>query len=369
MSIDQNRELILRMVESQAVLEGRFSNIRRIGADGGPGNFSLMFTAADSVTGKQVALKVFHPARRDDAYRLASFRREAEMLGEFVGHPNIIQRVSSMADFSEGFDTPHNVRYTLTFSYFTMELATSDLATAVAFGGMDAEAKLVLFRDACKGFQRLHARQMVHRDPKPRNLLVMADRHVKIGDLGTLRSLAKNAVPLLPDYAGFWPGDLRYAAPEMLAGLFSEAPELAIHADFFGLGTILFELFTGQVLTLQVFDGSFAMDLTTAMAHVLPGKRRQIYDDFVTQLADGHPLPRMSLSEDSAPKCIQRRLEALYSELCHLDYRKRLHGFEALFRQIEICLIVLRNEQKYRRWLMEKRRRRAAFIGAGRLGQ
>jgi len=291
------------------------------------------------------------------------------MLGEFVGQPNVIQRVSSLADFTEGFDTPLNVRYTLTFSYFAMELAKSDLAAAVAFGGLDAEAKLVFFRDACKGLQRLHVRQIVHRDPKPRNLLVMADRQVKIADLGTSRSLDRDAVPLLPDYAGFWPGDLRYAAPEMLAGLFSEAPELAIYADFFGLGAILFELFTGQVLTLSVFDGSFAMDLTSAMAHVPPGKRRQIYDDFVTQLADGHPLPNLSATGDGAPRCIQLRLDGLYSELCRLDYRKRLRRFESLFRQIEICLIVLRNEEKYLRWLKEKRRRRATLIGAGRVAR
>jgi len=41
------------------------------------------------------------------------------------------------------------------------------------------------------------------------------------------------------------PGDRRYCAPEMLGCLHDEDPAIAFTSDFFSLGAILFEMFSG----------------------------------------------------------------------------------------------------------------------------
>jgi hypothetical protein len=50
----------------------------------------------------------------------------------------------------------------------------------------------------------------------------------------------------------------------------------------------------------------------------------------------------------------------LVHALAALDYRKRLCDFARIFNRVDTCLLILRNETKYQRWLAEKRRRREA---------
>ena len=64
---DPNREFLLQLVEQQESLDGRFSRIRLIGSIGGYGHFSLMFSAIDGLTGRRVALKVYHHRRPGQA--------------------------------------------------------------------------------------------------------------------------------------------------------------------------------------------------------------------------------------------------------------------------------------------------------------
>jgi hypothetical protein len=64
MADNKDRESLLRIVERRSELDGRFTNIQRVGEFGGTGNFSLLFRAQDKVSGKEVALKFYDPLRR-----------------------------------------------------------------------------------------------------------------------------------------------------------------------------------------------------------------------------------------------------------------------------------------------------------------
>jgi serine/threonine-protein kinase len=108
------------------------------------------------------------------------------------------------------------------------------LAHIQAAGRLGVGSGLRYAREICRGLAVLHAQGAVHRDLKPDNILIDRAGLVRLVDFG----LASFTDPTL----GFAPGALgtfTYMAPETLLGRSTTA------ADVYGLGLILYELFTG----------------------------------------------------------------------------------------------------------------------------
>jgi serine/threonine protein kinase len=228
-------------------------------------------------------------------------------------------------------------------------LASSDIGEAVRAASWSAEQKLVGFREMCKGVQRIHHEGISHRDIKPSNFLAMESGLVKLSDFGAARDIKGSAPPLLNDYS-LTPGDTRYASPEMLALLHDADPSIAFAGDIFSLGASLFELWSGTILGLQVFDIGFASALTQSMNAVNKQDRIRNYLGFVQNIAGGHPLPPINAYGNHVPSSISKLVEGLYQAMAALDYRQRLCDFERIFLRIDQCLLVLRNEEKVLKW-------------------
>jgi len=143
----------------------------------------------------------------------------------------------------------------------------------------------------------------------------------------------------------------------MIAGLHDVDPEFAFRADVFSLGAVLFELFTGTKLALPLYGHGLANDLAV-MSMIKRSDRRRTYDRVADSIADGHPLPNVGDFGTGIPGSIRNRVDALYKGMSALDYRARLCEFERIFHQIDACSLVLRNEQKYRRWRDQRERYR-----------
>jgi serine/threonine protein kinase len=354
---DPQRDALLAIVEGRGAIDGRFENVIRVGQRGGNGCFSLLFRARDSASNSDVALKVFHPEKRDNTYRLNCFRREAEILQRLSGQRDIIGWVAPISEFTHTFEA-RGIAYPIPFTYYALELADSDLGQTIADGGDTPENVLEAFAAMCRAVQRIHKHRIVHRDLKPENFLISSDGTPKLSDFGTARSLGDHTPSLL--YAYDWPpGDRRYAAPEMIACLHDEDPEIAFRADVFSLGASLFEMFTGALLTLHVFGSSFYDDLTAHMGAVRRGERTRIYNQIVESIANGHPLPSIRTFGPSVPASIADRVDDLYRGMTAIDYRARVSDFQHVFLKIATCQAILKNEKKYSCWLVEKRRRRA----------
>ena len=186
----------------------------------------------------------------------------------------------------------------------------------------------------------------------------MRDGSVRLSDFGTAKKLTDSSMALSASYI-YPPGDLTYAAPEILAALLDDDPKLAFKADKFSLGSVLFEMVTGTVLGLQLFDARYRDDLTQMMAAIKKGKRKEMFDRLIPSIADGHPLPNLFTFAPAVPLSILPLLDALYKEMAHLDYRKRLDDFDRVWLRIESCLKVLKNEQAYKK-LRERRQQAKA---------
>ena len=349
MAPDPARDGYLQLIEARPDIGGRYANPRRVGANGGDGHFSLVFSATDVQTGRTVAVKVFRHDRLMDTYRFQSFCREEILLQELVGSPHVLEWLDARDEFVERVQSNTGIPFELKFPYFVVELASSDVAAIIRTGSWSAEQKLVAFRGMCKAVQRIHRRGIVHRDIKPGNFLVMPDLGVKLSDFGTARKIDGTESSILANYPAA-PGDTRYTSPEMHALLHDEDPTVARFGDIFALGATLFELFSGVILGIQIFDAAFAADLARAMGAVQKRDRKRIYLQFVQSLDAGHPLPSISAYPNDTPACIRGLIDNLYKSTATLNFQKRLCDFETIFLKIDQCLLVLRNEEKVARW-------------------
>jgi serine/threonine protein kinase len=354
---DPHRDAFLQLVERRPIIDGRFSNPRRIDPRGGAGNFSLVFIAQDNQTNRNVVLKFFHPGMLQDSYRWQSFQREAELLAKLAGQRDIIQLVASRSQFVEVLSA-NGLSLPIQFSYYAVEQAFCDVETALDNAPVSAEEALEFFHHMCRAVQRIRGQRIAHRDLKPRNFLLMPTGEVKLSDFGTARCYEGGAA-LLNHYV-YPPGDTRYCPPEMLAGLHDEVPEMALDADLYALGAILFELLTGTNLGATILSTKMMQDLSWTVSRVRRGERKHVFDAAIAGLAAAYPLPRLSDFGSVAPGSIVPLAEDLYRSLAALDYRARQKDFDRIFLKIQTCLIVLRNSEKYERWQREKEKRRDA---------
>jgi len=156
--------------------------------------------------------------------------------------------------------------------YYVMELLDGiDLATLVErYGPQPAERVASLMKQVCHSLREAHARNFVHRDVKPANILTCAVGgdfdFVKVLDFGLVldRHLTSEE---LEDEKQFV-GTPAVMAPEMLR---FQAPVDA-RADIYQLGCVGYWLLTGK----RVFEAQTRADMLVMHAHqkpLLPSKR------------------------------------------------------------------------------------------------
>lgn len=346
--------MLLRLLEKRSDISGRFVNISRVGTAQEVGAFSAVVAADDNVTEKRVAVKVCLPWQ--DTYRLACFDREADLLKCLRGEPDIVQMIVEKAEFTEQLTAEAGVSFPLQLKYYVLELARCDVRDVIANRAWTAVENLEAFRAMCRSVQRIHTRGIAHRDLKPSNYLVMSDGSTRLSDFGTARKVNTTTTSLVDTYTGP-PGDRRYCAPEMLGCLHDENPRIAVGADIFSLGAILFEMFSGTNLGLRLFNRAFWDDIAQAMVAVTPRQRRKTYDQIIASIANARPLPSVSSFGNPVPGCVRDRIDDLYRYMCAIDYRRRPTQFIRIFNKLNTCLLILRNEAKYKRWLIQRRRR------------
>ncbi len=189
----------------------------------GVGGQAHVWLAFDRHLGELVALKIFNPDLSPEA--LARLRREVR-LGRELRHPHLV-RVYELIEVGD--------RLGLAMEW----LPGGSLKQRLASGPLPVEDVVKLAGEVLSALQFLHAQGIVHRDVKPSNLLLDAQGHVHLADLGLAKSLSgepgltRTTVTV---------GTLHYMSPEQLRGR-----ELGPATDLYSLGVTIFELLTGGV--------------------------------------------------------------------------------------------------------------------------
>lgn len=345
------------IITAEKVVGGRFSDLipKR---DGPLGNFSLTFSALDSVTNERVFIKFLHPGH-SRGYRAACFRREVEVAKTLIGCEHIVQLVGEPSDLIVTI-TANGILAPLPLPYYVLEHASGTFSTYLfqrTPPGLRRRVEIV--RDIVKGVGRLHRHGYCHRDLKPDNVLLFSGGVAKIADFGTARTLADGEPPLVGEYNGPQ-GTLLYAAPELLMGAWNRR-HLFAGADWFAVGSILFEALTNLPLYVHIGLRNDMRDWIGEFGAMPDPRRVEVFEKHVEAIAGRYPIPSLAdfrLGNDHLAMASPGSLEAadrLVKGLCHFSFRKRLTDFDAIMRGIDIALGHIR--------LDEARRSRRALRG------
>jgi serine/threonine protein kinase len=203
---------------------GKYKLIQRLGQ----GGMGTVFLGEHVTMNRRVALKIVPRAITEDRALLDRFFAEARAIAA-LDHPNIVKAYS--VDYEMD-------RYLIVMEYVDGQ----DLQQLVeGRGPLDFDRAADYIRQAAEGLAHAHARNLVHCDIKPSNLLVNGQGVIKILDLGLARLNQSDE----PRGAGAGEpafGTVDYMAPEQAM----ESANFDHRADIYSLGCTLYFLLTGH---------------------------------------------------------------------------------------------------------------------------
>jgi eukaryotic-like serine/threonine-protein kinase len=211
-------------------LGDRFVLVRELG----PGGMARVFLGRDEVLDRPVAVKIVEPDPEDPEIGLR-FQREGRAAAR-LSHPNIVRVYDAGEDVLDGSR----------ISYIVMEyVPCGDFKDMMERNGQLPEAMLSrVGADVAAGLAHAHERGIVHRDVKPRNVLIDDRGSPKLADFGIARALDATTSH---NRAASYFGTAAYSSPEQLKG-----ERVTAKSDVYSLGATLYHAAVGR----QPFSGN-----------------------------------------------------------------------------------------------------------------
>jgi serine/threonine protein kinase len=194
----------------------------------GAGAMAVVYKAKQLSLNRTVAIKVLPKRFSENPEYVERFYKEGQAAGK-LNHNNIVQAI----DVGEAGG----------YHYFVMEYVegrtvADDLAAGNIFEEKEA---LEIIIQVAHALAHAHANGLIHRDVKPKNIMISKDGVVKLADMGLAREITD--IKLAETEAGKAYGTPYYIAPEQIRGKI----DIDGRADIYGLGATFFHMVTGQV--------------------------------------------------------------------------------------------------------------------------
>lgn len=285
----------------------------------GAGNFGLVFEASHVATGGLFAIKVLKPGVVAES--VVDFDNEAVLLQQLGSCDGVIKFVDSGVE-QISMQAAQGITVPISVSFLVLSRASGSVDELILDPAVRANLswieRLQIWRDVIKAVRQMHGQGVAHRDLKASNCLLMVRGNLtvaKLGDLGRAKDFTLSSTRPIDDYLN-GRGDLRFAPPEYLHLQGESTPAAFIAADYYGLGSVLVELATGQSMTSLALGDLHAL-LIQSQQDFLAGRRRDIsvlksryrsvIADIVTEL----------------PACVRAEAKLLLAQLCHPVSRER----------------------------------------------
>ena len=194
----------------------------------GSGAMATVFLARQISLDRLVAIKVLPRRYSDNADFIARFQKEGRAAAK-LNDPNIV------AAYDVGNSGDHH--------YFVMEYVDGDTVydRITANKRFEESQAISVANQVASALRHAHDRGFIHRDIKPKNVMITKDGLVKLADLGLARALSDKEAAEAEAGRAF--GTPFYISPEQIRGKVDIGPQ----ADIYGLGATLYHMVTGSV--------------------------------------------------------------------------------------------------------------------------
>jgi serine/threonine-protein kinase len=198
----------------------------------GAGAMATVFKAKQLSLDREVAIKVLPRKFTQNPQFIERFYAEGRAAAQ-LNHPNIVQA--------------YDVGKAGEYHYFVMEYVDGrtvfdDITKHKRYS--EAEAIDIVIQTA-EALQHAHERGLIHRDVKPKNIMMNREGVAKLADMGLARAISDKEAAEAEAGKAF--GTPYYISPEQIRGEVSIGPP----ADIYSLGATLYHMVTGNV----PFDG------------------------------------------------------------------------------------------------------------------
>ena len=218
---------------NQISMMGKTIGAYKISAHLGKGGMGEVYLAEDLRLGRKVALKFLSEQFVGDNWAKRQLQKEAAAVAK-LDHPNICA-VYGIEEFEE-------------HTFIVMQYVEGQtLAELINQRTLEPDAILTYATQIISAVEEAHAHGIIHRDIKPRNIMVTSRGQIKVLDFGLAKTvqtprdtISIDSVSQMSDL-GVLQGTVAYMSPEQLRG-----ERLDFRSDVFSLGTVLFELVNGQ---------------------------------------------------------------------------------------------------------------------------
>jgi serine/threonine protein kinase len=228
---------VRQLALENSIVDDRYEVIRCLGR----GSYAEIFLAHDQTQrDERVIIKALNTSLQGtidaelERTLVENFQNEAAALDKVL-HPNIIRRLGhgTAADLNGA-----------PFHYLVLEyMPGGDLLSLCRHRPLDLQDALFYFQQVAEALACAHSRQVIHRDIKPNNLLLSADRRtVKIADFGVAKITTDDSDEITRV------GTNVYAPPEHHPDSSTDAlnQKLTPSADVYSLAKTIYTAMTGR---------------------------------------------------------------------------------------------------------------------------
>ncbi len=272
------------MITKGQKINDRYKIVKTIG-EGGMAN---VYLAEDEILNREVAVKILRGDLAEDEKFVRRFQREA-ISASSLNHPNIVEV------YDVGEDDG---------SYFiVMEYINGvTLKNLIKKRGKLSLVEVVdIMKQLTSGIACAHKNNIIHRDIKPQNVMILDDGKIKITDFGI--STALNSIEMTQTNSVM--GSVHYLPPEQASG-----KATTFKSDIYSLGILMYELLTGTI----PFKGETAVEVAM----------KQLKED----------LPSIVKKNPEIPQSV----ENILMRACAKNPLNRYDSVEEMYHDIRVCL-------------------------------
>lgn len=208
-----------------------------------------VFLAEDTRLGRKVALKMLPSKFTDDAERVRRLEQEARAVSS-LNHPDIVTIYEVGQEDGRHFIAAEHVE-------------GETLRTLSERGELDINQATAIAEQVAGALSVAHGAGIIHRDIKPKNVMVRPDWLIKVLDFGLAklserrdRVAGSDATTEVETTPGMVLGTAAYMSPEQARG-----EKVDHRTDIFSLGVMLYEMIVGS----RPFEGKTTSDVLAAI--------------------------------------------------------------------------------------------------------